>query len=154
MHCMWIYIWAVHESLSKYGTFTYFPGCHTELGNNLLLADAFLKYCNMVLENTPHRPDSKKFRKVNSAATWVCFIKFKQLTIMRYFIIHCEPEGCLPTEAMLPNPAIDKTAQLSKHMAQQGDELTEQLSTSKVTCPTFSLPRPWLQSPVPLPLPP
>lgn len=96
---MWIYIWAVHESLSKYGTFTYFPGCHTELGNNLLLADAFLKYCNMVLENIPHRLDSKKFRKVNSAATWVCFIKFKQLAVMWYFIIHCEPESCLPTKA-------------------------------------------------------
>lgn len=78
----------------------------------------------MVLENTPHRLDSEKFRKVNSAATWVCFIKFKQLRVMWYFSIHCEPEGCLPTKAMLPNPATDKTAQLSKHMARQDDELT------------------------------
>lgn len=73
-NCTWIYIWAVHESLSKYGTFICFPGGHTELGNNLLWADALLKY-NTVLENTPHRLD-RKYRKVSSAATWVCFIQF------------------------------------------------------------------------------
>lgn len=43
---------------------------------------------------------------------------------MWYFIIHCEPEGCMLTKAKLPNPAIHKTAQLSKHMARQDDELT------------------------------
>lgn len=118
------YTWAVHESLGKYGTFKYFPGCHTELGNNLHLADAFLKYCNTVSENLSHRVDSKRFRKVNSAATWVRFIKFMQLTVMWYFVIHCKPEGCLPTKATLLKPAINKTTQLSKHMAWQGDELT------------------------------
>lgn len=50
---------------------------------------------------------------------------------------------------MPPNPAADKPARLSKHAAQQDDDLTQQLSTSRVTCPTFSLPRPWLRSPVP-----
>lgn len=74
-NCTWVYIWAVHESLSKYGTFICFPGGHTEIGNNLLWADTLLKYYNTVLENTPHRLDSK-YRKVSSAATWVCFIQF------------------------------------------------------------------------------
>lgn len=114
MRFMWIYIWAVNESLSKYGTCTYFPGCHTELGNSLW-ADTPLKYCSLGLENTPHRLDRKKCRKVSSAATWVCFIKLKQVTVM--WVYHSLQAWELSAHKSHAVQPCDRAAQLSKHMA-------------------------------------